>query len=120
MSLQCDRCLEQVDLNLDENFEIVLNPHEAEPEPVVETLLSLVELQKNFYEGEWLDLAELLEEQALLSIPAKILCDTDYSGLCPNCGVNTNRVCCICSQETSGSPFGMLKEAEPLLDNPQT
>ena len=29
MSLQCDRCLEQVELNQDENFKIVMNPHEA-------------------------------------------------------------------------------------------
>ncbi|SVE64216.1 uncharacterized protein METZ01_LOCUS517070, partial [marine metagenome] len=103
-----------------ENFEIVLKPQEAEPEPAEKTLLTLAELQSDFYEGEWLELVELLEEQALLSIPAKVLCDTDCSGLCPDCGVNLNRVCCTCSQETSGNPFGMLKEAEPLLDNPQT
>ena len=109
-----------MDLNQDENFEIVLKPQEAEPEPAKKTLLTLAELQKDFYEGEWLDLAELLEEQALLSIPAKVLCDTDCSGLCPDCGVNLNRVCCTCSQKTSGNLFGNLKEAEPLLDNPQT
>ena len=38
MSLQCDRCLEQVDLNQDENFEIVLKPQEAEPEPAKKTV----------------------------------------------------------------------------------
>ena len=50
MSLQCDRCLEQVDLNQDENFEIVLKPQEDEPEPAEETLLTLAELQNDFYE----------------------------------------------------------------------
>ena len=51
VSLQCDRCLEQVDLNQDENFEIVLKSQEAEPEPGEETLVTLAELQKDFYEG---------------------------------------------------------------------
>ena len=105
---------------MDENFEIVLKPQEAEPEAAEETILTLAELQNDFYEGEWLNLAELLEEQVLISIPAKVLCDTDFSGLCPDCRFNLNRVCCTYSQETLGNPFGMLKEAEPLLDNPQT
>ena len=36
-----------------------------------------------FFEGEGLFLADVLKEQVLLSLPMKVICQSDCRGLCP-------------------------------------
>ena len=49
-----------------------------------------------YYDGDRLDLGEMIREQLFLSVPLKRLCREDCRGLCPTCGVNRNRTPCDC------------------------
>ena len=45
-----------------------------------------------------LDLAPLIREEAILSVPMGTLCRPDCAGLCPECGQNWNEGPCNCEQ----------------------
>jgi len=53
-------------------------------------------LEVAFYEGEAIDLGQLLREQFYLALPMKPLCRPDCRGLCPTCGANRNAASCGC------------------------
>ena len=48
------------------------------------------------YEGEEIDLAPMLREQFVLSVPLAPLCAEACKGLCPHCGVDRNLEACSC------------------------
>ena len=52
-----------------------------------------------YYEGDRLDLGEVIREQVLLGLPLKPLCREDCQGLCPRCGKNRNAGPCGCTPE---------------------
>ena len=43
-----------------------------------------------FIHNDIIDLAAVLENDILFSIPLKVLCKTDCKGLCQQCGTNKN------------------------------
>lgn len=47
-----------------------------------------------------LDLAEVLRQDVLLTMPLNVLCRDDCRGLCPMCGQNLNQASCTCQAET--------------------
>ena len=48
------------------------------------------------YEGEIIDLGRMLEDNAVLSLPVKVLCRQECKGLCSVCGQNLNEDECSC------------------------
>src|SRR5215213_1677197 len=50
------------------------------------------------YEGDAVDLDELVREQILLALPSRHLCREDCKGLCQKCGANLNDAPCSCEQ----------------------
>ncbi len=64
-----------------------------------------------------LNLAELIEEQVLISIPEKKLCSTSCKGLCQRCGVNLNKQSCLCTEEIEDHPFAVLKGIGSEFEN---
>lgn len=52
------------------------------------------------YEGDSIDIGELVQETLLLNEPLQPLCSESCLGLCPVCGVNRNQVKCHCNQES--------------------
>ncbi|HVB28943.1 MAG TPA: DUF177 domain-containing protein [Terriglobia bacterium] len=105
----CDRCLEQVKLPVELDFDLPYRPMEEiarEEEVEVEE----DDLQVGFYSGEGLNLADVVREQVVLSVPLKVVCRPDCLGLCPVCGVNRNVEPCSCSSQHGDSPFAILKK----------
>jgi uncharacterized protein len=97
LAVECGRCLERYGLPLDHELDLFFLPHQAgtdEAEDEVE--LSDRDMVVAFYEGERLDLGQVLREQFLLSMPMKKLCREDCLGLCPACGANRNERACGC------------------------
>ena len=43
-----------------------------------------------YYDGDRLDLGEMVREQFFLAVPLRRLCREDCRGLCPTCGANRN------------------------------
>jgi uncharacterized protein len=54
-----------------------------------------------------LDLSEAIRQNALLTIPMKILCRKDCAGLCQECGKNLNKGPCGCDTEKI-DPLGSI------------
>jgi len=106
MSLECMRCLEEalvpVDIAIDELF--YYPPQDApEGEPFVG-------------EEGIIDLAPLVRELSLLSVPIKVLCRPDCHGLCQECGANLNLVDCGCVDDDIDPRLSVLQS---LLNSTQ-
>ena len=104
VSVPCDRCLEDVQVPLEFDFdEKVLtggagSPAEAEsaPEDAEEDDVESAFEPDYYLQGYYLDVDKLLFGEALLNWPSRVLCSEDCKGLCPVCGQNLNHGECGC------------------------
>ncbi|MGA8185423.1 MAG: DUF177 domain-containing protein [Terriglobia bacterium] len=105
----CDRCLEQIRIPVALDFDLPYRPME---EIALEEEVEIVEdeLMIGFFSGDGVNLADVVREQVLLSVPMKIVCRPDCRGLCPVCGENRNDKECDCSLQYEDSPFAFLKK----------
>ncbi len=88
LSCYCDRCLSPFELEL----------------PEVDICIF-----REGLEDREIDLTEDIREDIVLSLPARLLCDEDCQGLCPQCGVNLNSSRCDCIQDKPvNSPWDQL------------
>ena len=63
-----------------------------------------------FYEGDGLELNDVLREFVLLALPMQRLCDEKCKGICPLCGQNRNQNECRCQMTASDDRWAALKE----------
>jgi len=98
----CARCLEPATVD-------VRAPFATTFVPAGEAGADGDDLDLAAYEGEQIDLQELVRQQLLLSVPISQLCRADCKGLCPQCGKELNLGPCGCP-----SPTGALGEAIEL------
>lgn len=97
LGIECGRCLERYPLPVDQELDLFFLPHRAGAEEAEDEVeLSDRDMVVSYYEGERLDLGQVLREQFLLSQPMKKLCREDCRGLCPACGANRNVRACAC------------------------
>ena len=89
----CARCLTEYNLPLDDRFSVVLTPRSAD---VAKARLTPDDLELSTYEGDEIDLAPLVHEQAILALPTIPLCTEGCRGLCPRCGADLNAGPCGC------------------------
>jgi uncharacterized protein len=105
----CDRCLGSVAIPVEEEFDLCYRPVSTiAREEEVE--LPEDELEVGFLSGDGIELADVVTEQVILSVPMKLVCQTDCRGLCPVCGANLNVEKCDCLPTKENSPFAFLKE----------
>lgn len=110
VELPCSRCLKKNTYPLDPEFEFVLAPATMKNLPH-EMELQQEELNIDFYDGEVIDLAQIVRNQIILTVPFSPLCHPDCKGLCPSCGKNKNKESCECLQEeTVNSRFLALRK----------
>ena len=74
-SSPCSRCLEEVEINRCQEFELDY------------------EVEKGM---ESIDLGEDLRQEIILTFPSKILCGAHCKGMCLQCAVNLNKEKCKC------------------------
>ncbi len=105
----CDRCLEQVQIPVELDFDL---PYRKTEEIGREEEIEVSEddLQVGFFSGEGVNLSDVVREQVILSVPMKVICRPECLGLCPVCGANRNIEHCSCSLEHEDSPFAILKK----------
>lgn len=60
------------------------------------------------YEGDFIDIDELVRENLLLNEPLQPLCSESCLGLCPVCGVNRNQATCSCNQTSIDPRLAVL------------
>ena len=108
MKSPCDRCLESASLPIDSDFDLHYRPAEMATSGE-EVELDEDEAEMGFYEGEGLELADVLREFILLQLPMQIVCRQDCKGICPVCGENRNNAACDCRQEPADDRWAALK-----------
>lgn len=109
LALICAGCLEPFELELDEAFELLLEP--AGPnaglgESGVE--LDPEDLSVGRYAGDELDFAPVILEIVALAWPMRARCSEGCRGLCPVCGSNRNSDPCRCEPTSANRPFAGL------------
>ncbi len=112
MEMACDRCLETAIVPVESDFDLLYRPASASPEHR-ETLLHGVEAEVGFYEGDSLDLVDVLREQILLLLPMQRICREDCKGICPVCGQNRNQAECHCHEEPDDDRWAALRNLQP-------
>jgi len=105
----CSRCLEGFPYQVETTLSQLLRPKGNDPIEAKEVRLAPDDLDCDAYDGEELLLDGIVEEQLLLSLPMRPLCDEDCKGLCPGCGGNRNRGECECPEDSPKTPFDCLK-----------
>jgi DUF177 domain-containing protein len=133
LQAECDRCLEPAGFPIDSSFELYYRPvaegyldvtannaarRGRRPEAasaaravrVEEKALDAGEAEMGFYEGDGLELNDVLREFILLALPMQKLCDENCKGICPVCGQNRNHKDCRCQTTASDDRWAALKE----------
>ena len=64
-----------------------------------------------------IDLAPLIWEVIITSLPAAALCSEACRGLCPQCGTNLNKSSCSCRSEKGDPRFDVLRSLEDKQNN---
>ncbi len=109
LRLTCSRCLSHFRYPITQHFRSVYSPfYETCEQEDLE--LKPYDMDVSIYNGEELDLDNVLYEQVFLGIPAQALCSPECKGLCSVCGANLNNGPCHCEIPASYSPFAALKK----------
>ncbi|MGH9429948.1 MAG: YceD family protein [Terriglobia bacterium] len=104
---ECDRCAVRFDFPVECDFDLFYRPVSSiAREEEIE--ISSDELVVGFYQGDGVDLTDIIREQVLLALPMKMLCGPECRGLCPTCGTNRNLAGCQCEDVRVDSPFADL------------
>jgi len=104
----CDRCLQPVNLSIGAEFKERFVPavswraeqqHELQEE----------DLNLAVFDGEAIEMDDLVREEILLAVPAHVLCREDCKGLCPVCGIDRNQSGCQCEKKANDSRWQGLE-----------
>ncbi|HID97071.1 MAG TPA: DUF177 domain-containing protein [Thermodesulfobacteriaceae bacterium] len=106
--LQCHRCLDAYEKEVETDFTYLLKPELPVAEG--ELALSSEDLETADYDGNEIEIGEKLREQILLQLPIRNLCKDNCRGLCPGCGANLGKEECRCRTDQVDSPFAVLKD----------
>ncbi len=98
VEVACARCLAPQAAPLEVEFDTSFIPQSAAAGETENVELQAEHLSLDAYEGDAIDLDELVREQVVLALPTRHLCREDCKGLCPTCGADLNAEACACGQ----------------------
>ena len=110
LETDCDRCLEPARFPIESDFDLFYRPAETSVPGSEEVEIDEGEAEIAFYEGNGLELKDILREQILLLMPMQRVCREDCHGICPVCGQNRNVVSCGCQIKTADDRWSELKK----------
>ena len=106
---ECDRCLKPLSIPVSSTFEVeYVTPDIYQAGQAAELLDE--DLSLSVFDGEVIDIDELVREQLLLALPAQTLCREYCKGLCPECGSDRNDADCKCQEAEIDPRWAGLKE----------
>lgn len=108
LEIECSRCLQKIDKDLEFAFEAAFVTPENFTE-AKEAELNAKDLDVSVFEGDKIDLTELVREQILLNLPEQVFCREDCKGLCDKCGANRNLIDCNCKEKEIDPRWAALK-----------
>jgi len=109
LEVVCGRCLQPVELPVSAEFHerfvrAVSWASEEQHEVQAE------DLNISVFDGEAIELDDVVREELLLAVPVNVLCREDCRGLCPICGIDRNMSSCQCEISEIDSRWQKLKE----------
>jgi DUF177 domain-containing protein len=109
VQVDCDRCLKPVELPVDSKFKLeYVSAEDYQAQQAIE--LTEDDLDLSVFDGEVIDIDELVTEELLLAVPDHVLCQDNCKGLCPNCGADRNLAECDCKTAEVDPRWAGLKE----------
>jgi uncharacterized protein len=111
VAVPCGRCLKAVEFPIALDFAERFTPsvawkheeqHELQPE----------DLDLAVFDGDGIELDDLVKEEILLAMPGHTLCREECKGLCPNCGADLNQNNCDCATKQIDSRWEKLKDLQ--------
>jgi len=115
LEILCARCLDPVQVPVNRDFDLLYRPAGSDIGEDKEVELQDRDAAISYYEGEGLELAEIVREQLLLAVPIKTVCREECKGLCPHCGKNLNTGECECAQSATDPRWEALKGLKDKL-----
>ncbi len=108
-STPCSRCLKPVEFPIDirfaERFVPAVSWRNEEQHELQQEDLNIA-----VFDGEGIELEDLVREEILLAAPDHALCREDCKGLCPTCGADRNLENCECESKQIDSRWGKLRD----------
>jgi uncharacterized protein len=105
----CDRCLEPVRRPINSGFDLFYRPNPGSTTPH-ELAIDEGEAEIGFYEDGGIELAEVIREHVLLSLPMQQICKEECQGICPQCGQNRNTGRCQCETVRVDERWSALRD----------
>ncbi len=106
--VECDRCLKPVELPVNADFTLeYISDLDYQTARAVE--LTEDEMSVSVFDGEAIDVDEIVKEQILLAVPTRMLCREDCKGICPECGTDRNTGECNCVTKEIDPRWAVLK-----------
>ena len=106
--VECDRCLKQVELPVNADFELeYITGAEYESNSAAELTEEVMSV--SVFDGQTIDVDEIVKEQILLAVPTRMLCQEDCKGICPVCGIDKNTGDCECETTEVDPRWAALK-----------
>ncbi|MFY9555239.1 MAG: DUF177 domain-containing protein [Blastocatellia bacterium] len=110
---ECDRCLALLRMPVEKSFELLYVPPLATQE---EKELLEKDLSIGFYQGDVIEVDDLVREQVELALPMSRVCNDECRGLCSECGANLNENDCTCEREPVDGRWAVLNELKSKLN----
>lgn len=104
----CDRCIEAAAYSVENHFDLVYMPADY-ANSSGEDEVDEAAIEVGYYEGNGLEVNDVLREVVLLALPMRLVCSDDCKGICPVCGQNRNQTECGCRLETADDRWSKLK-----------
>jgi uncharacterized protein len=106
--VECDRCLKLVALPVSADFALeYISGSDYESSEAEE--LTEAEMLISVFDGDAIDVDEIVKEQILLAVPTRMLCREDCKGICPECGTDRNTGECNCVTNDIDPRWAALK-----------
>ena len=115
LEILCARCLEPVHYPIQRQYDLLYRPQGSDFGGNKEVEMQDKDAAISYYEGDGLELEDVLREQMLLAVPLKTVCKDECKGLCPQCGRNLNTGECECAQSASDPRWEALKGLKDKL-----
>jgi uncharacterized protein len=110
LGCECALCLTGFEMEVPVRFSLTYKPKPVRPVDMPEDLeLTHEDLEECYYEGDSIDLEEVLREQIILALPMYPRCSETCRGLCPVCGVNKNQQSCSCERDEADPRWAKLR-----------
>ena len=112
VQLTCSRCLSEFKKSLKDVFDLTFAQtglDSVDQGDDQDKELSAEEIEMTYFEGEEIDLKDVLQQQLVMSLSQRPLCKETCKGLCQRCGANLNEGNCRCTKDQINNGFEILK-----------